>query len=468
MPKLKPKAAREVLWSRGNLLWKLHAGQKVIEKAYSLVGRKLFVGNCARRFGKTFWACNKAVEHAIRCKNLLPRIKYAAATRLDLEEFALPSFEAILADCPETFRPQFIASKSKYRFPHNGAEIQLLGLDKRPDGGRGNYCDLYIFEEAGFIKDLEYLYGSVVAPMMVRRPGAKIIMISTPPPTPAHPFQKFCEMAQSQDAYAELNIYANPLLTEKDIKEAHEECLDESQWLREYMCQFVVDMNKAIIPEWNEEYEKDIVRPDYFNHLHRYECMDLGVKIDLTAVLFGYYDPRMGDQGLLVIEDEAEISGPKMTTLGLRDLIREKEAKLWGDKNVYKRIADSDNPLLVQDLGSLHGLYFIPTNKEQLHAMVNELRVFIKRGRLRISPKCKKLIGCLKYGIWNNKRSGFDRSKLYGHFDHLAALVYMVRNLNQVDDPVPDLRPMNHDTMFIKPAKKGSKHSEVVKKLLNI
>lgn len=464
MPQISPIKAQQALYKRGILTWKLHKGQKVIEDAYNKYFRKLFVSNCARRFGKTFWTSLKAVECAISCKNPLPRVKFAAATRTDLKEFAIPAFEQILSDCPPEIAPQWKASDTKYVFPHNGAEIQLIGLDKRPDGGRGNYVDLYIFEEAGFIKNLSYLYGSVVAPMTLNRPGSRVIMASTPPSTPDHDFQAFCERAQKQNSYAELNIYQNPMLAEKEIEEAHAECLDESEWLREYMCQFVVDKNKAIIPEWNDDCARAIERPAYFDFLHKYVAMDLGVKIDLTAILFGFYNPKVRT---LYIEDEAEINGPAMTTIGLRDLVKKKERELWERALPYKRIADNDNRLLLQDLGYLHGLHFIPTGKDELHAMVNELRVFIKDGRLIIDPKCKKLLGCLRYGIWNDRRNSFKRSPLYGHYDHLAALVYLIRNLDQSSDPVPGIQ---HDeaVTFVKKKRTAKRLEESVKKLVNL
>lgn len=463
MPLLDRDDARQILWKRGNLRFKLHKGQLRIEDAFKAINRKLFVANCSRRYGKTFWALTKAVEWALSCKNDNPRIKYAAATKLDLKEFAIPAMEIILRDCPEELMPLYKATESKFVFP-NGAEIQLIGLDKRPDGGRGNYCDLYIFEEAGFIDKLPYLYGSVVLPMTLRRPGARIIMISTPPSTPAHPFQEFCERAQKQAAYIELNIFTNPMLTQAEIEEAKAECLDESEWLREYCCQFVVDSNRAIVPEFTDDLICDVLRPKYFDYLHKYTAMDLGVKIDLTALGFGYWEPKTK---LFILEDEAEINGPEMTTITLKDLILVKEKSLWGELRPHKRISDSDNPLLLQDLGNLHNLYFSATGKDELAAMVNELRVFVKAKKLRISPKCVKTIGCLRYGIWNTRRNGFDRSRLYGHFDHLAMLIYLVRNLDQISDPVPAILNPNPSKQLLRP-RKTSQISDILKKMFNI
>lgn len=466
MPKIKKEVARDIAWERGRLDWKLHKGQEVIEAAYKRVKKKLFVANCARRFGKTFWACIKAVEWALRCPNQWPRIKYASALRLDLKEFAIPAFELILLDCPDDLRPIWKSTESKYIFPHNGAEIQLVGLDKRPDGGRGNYCDLYIFEEAGQIDNLQYLYSSVVSPMTLRREGARIIMISTPSPTPAHPFGEFCERAIDQKAYIQLDIHQNPMLSKKEIDEARSECLTESDWLREYMCQHVVDENRAITPEWEMKYVQKIKRPEYFPFLHRYVGMDLGTKVDLTAVVFAYWDAA---EKFLYLEDERDITGPRMTTPDLADMIRETEKHLWkGYGEPYRRISDNDNPLLLQDLGYLHQMHFAATGKDDLHAMVNDLRRMIKAGKIIIHPRCKKTIGCLRAGIWDKNRKRFDRSAMYGHFDHLAALMYLVRNLNQEDNPIPQHRDIKASTHHKREMRERHKLAQQLKKMFNV
>jgi len=122
----------------------------------------------------------------------------------------------------------------------------------------------------------------------------------------------------------------------------------------------------------------------------------------------------------------------------LKDAILIKERENFGVSPVYRRVADNNNLLLLQDLGSLHGLHFNATDKSSLDAMVNEMRMFVGAGRLIVSPKCTMLLGCLKYGIFDDKRRAFARSTLYKHFDHLAALMYMIRNLDQATNPVPN------------------------------
>jgi hypothetical protein len=457
----------EEAWCRGLLTWKLHSGQEKVEAEYNKVNGKLFVANCARRFGKTYWACVKALEKAIRVENA--QIWYVSGFLNNLRKFVIPTFEQILADCPLEIAPEWKRTVKELHFK-NGSVIHLVGLDRNPDGIRGNYADLVVFEEAREISRLGYLYSSVVIPMTMYRDSARVVMISTPSDTPAHEFQEFCEKARMNDAYVKLTLYENPLVTQEMIEELKRE-LDDEAFQRECLCEFVVDANRAIIREWQDIFETDYERPIYFEHLHKYESMDIGVK-DLTAILFAYYDfPRAA----CVVEREADISGPSMTTDKVAALVSQVEGELWcdpippppmltssscGDEHpcarkrevkVYRRVADNNNPLLLNDLGQLHGLHFVPTGKDNLDAMVNELRWFISQGRLLVNPRCKKTIGAIKYGIWDKKRKSFAKSKVFGHFDHLAALIYLVRNLDQHTDPVPKGIGIKKETHHILP-----------------
>ena len=48
----------------------------------------------------------------------------------------------------------------------------------------------------------------------------------------------------------------------------------------------------------------------------------------------------------------------------------------------------------------------------------------------------------------------FGRSKKYGHYDHLAALVYLVRGIDTNTNPIPKLYKINEDTHWINPEMK--------------
>lgn len=434
------RRVREVLWRRGNLTHILHAGQIRVNNAFENATGQLRVLNIARQFGKSYWLVCKALE--VARKKPKARIRFGAAFLTDVREFILPAFERILQDCPEDIKPKWRSFDSKWIFP-NGAQIKIVGLDRNPNGMRGNSLDLIIIDEAGFVMNLLYLYRSVIIPATTHRPECLVILGSTPPATPAHPFVDFCQKAEMSGAYVKLTIFDNPMLGQEDFDRLAEEVggYGSTTWRREYLCEFVTDSDSAIVPEWDDKWIGEDVTDDLTPYWHRYEGMDLGVK-DQTACLFGYYNFR---QAYLYIEDELIISGPTMTTDTLVMQIKAKEKELWKGKEVHRRIADNNNILLLQDMALMHDLSFAATSKETLHTMVNEVRMWVASGRVRVNPRCKQTIGCLRYGIWDNKRVQFSRNATYGHFDALAALVYLIRNIDGHTNPVPAYYGLTQD-----------------------
>jgi hypothetical protein len=431
---------KQVLWTRGELSWKLHSAQQTLDRVYCDSVKQLFVGNCSRQWGKSYWAVTKAVETAI--KQPKSQIRYGAAFQTDLVDFIIPAFDKVLEDAPIGQRGRKVGNF--YVFP-NGSRIKLVGLDKNPNGLRGNTLDLIIIDECGFVSNLDYIYKSIIVPATLHRPNCKIIFISTPPSTPAHTFVDYVQKAEAEGSYVKLDIYTNPLITPDDIMRMADEMggVESTTFRRECLCEFVTDSDLAIIPEWNDKYVQDLERDEFYPYYHKYVGMDLGVK-DLTAMLYGYFDFK---RAALVIEDEGEMNGPSMNTLLLVGAIKAKERELWqNDKTPrdyndcpvpFRRVSDNNWPILIQDLSSIHSLTFIETSKDNLEAMINEVRLMVQAGQLVIHPRCKKLIGCLRYGVWDNKKKTFARSTVYGHFDHLAALIYLIRNLAKNSNPVP-------------------------------
>lgn len=456
------RQVKEELWLRGDLSYKYHSGQIIINNKFLGIKRQLFFAELSRQFGKSVWAVTKALEGAFKRRN--ERVKYGTAFLTDLQEFILPAFDFILEDCPEWLRPVWKSQKGKFVLPHNGSEIKLVGLDRKPNGMRGNKTGLIILDEAGFISRLNYLYKDVIVPATTHRPDCKIIMTTTPPESPAHEVMNFVQKAEMEKAYLKLTVYDNPLLDAEDIKRLIHESGGEhtSTWRREYLCEHVVDENLAIIAGWKDCFEVDLPRDEYYKYYQRYVQMDMGVE-DKTAILFGYYDFR---RAKYIIEDEVVMSGSLMNTRLIQAFIKKKELELWrgivlplGEFHqvtdslikqveqawevaaipVFRRIADNNNPLMLQDLSLLHGLHFVPTDKGRLQEMVNAVKIMVQNGDLLVNPRCIHTKGCLKWGIWDKNRKSFARSIVYGHFDALAALIYGIRNLDRQTNPIPPL-----------------------------
>lgn len=387
-----------------------------------------------------------AIELAIQKPGA--RVKYATAFLVDLTEFIIPNFNKVLEDCPLDLLPQYKVQSNKFIF-QNGSEIKLVGLDKHPNGLRGNAIDRIIIDEAGFVSQLTYLYKSVIIPATTHRPDCRIFMVSTPPSTPAHDFIDFVHKAEVEGGHVKLTIYDNPMVDEVTIARLMRESggAHSTTWKREYLCEHILDTNLAIIREWQDSYVQDIARDEYYPYYHKYNSMDLGTK-HFTAVVLGYYDFR---RAALVIEHDFVINGPELTTEILQLAIKDKEREAWGDVQPYRRISDNNNPLLLQDLSYIHKIHFIPTNKGTLEEMVNTVRLMVAQGKIIVHPRCVQLIGCLKYGVWDKRREKFAESKVYGHFDALASLVYLCRNLDKTTNPIPPDFQVDHSNEIMLP-----------------
>ena len=48
-------------------------------------------------------------------------------------------------------------------------------------------------------------------------------------------------------------------------------------------------------------------------------------------------------------------------------------------------------------------------------------------------------------------KDSFAKSKVYGHYDHTAALIYLIRNVDELTDPLPMLLGKDPNTHFIHP-----------------
>jgi len=352
----------------------------------------------------------------------------------------------ILDDCPRELMPTFRVQDNKYIF-NNGSEIHIAGCDNgNAENLRGHESDLNLIDEAGFIDDLEYVLKDILMPQTLTT-GGRTIVSSTPPRTPAHYFERLCREAQANNYYSLFTVYDNTSIDAEVIDIYCNEAggIESTTWKREYLCEFVVDEMIVVVPEWNQEYIGEIELDAWRMFYGNYVAMDIGGR-HKTAVLYGYYDFK---KSILQVLDESIFTGQDTTTELIALTIIEKENQLFPNMAEPRRIADNNNVILLQDLTLMHGVSFAPTNKDTLIAMVNELRVFVGNGRLRVRETCKELIGCLATAIWNKQRTQFDISDLYGHFDALAALIYMVRNLDQYTNPIPATNTALPETHFI-------------------
>lgn len=437
--KLSVEAAQELLWHKGVLHWLLKPVQKDLYQSYVDCKNKIIVWNCSRRLGKSYSLCIIALETCLKKPNSL--VKYCCAKQKDAKSIIRPLIREIIETCPEELKPTYKTQENCWLFP-NGSRIELNGLDGgRAESIRGGSADLGIIDEAGLVDDLPYIITSIILPTTATTKG-KIILASTPPKSPIHPFiTRYLNKARIEGNLVTKTIYDNPNIDKEELEKLIEESGGEESidFRREYLCHVIKDENYAIIPEFDAELKAAIVKewpkkPFYDG----YVAMDLGLK-DLTVALFAWYDFTASK---LIIENELVLNGQKFNTNVLAEGIRQKEDATFTDtltgelKEPYIRVSDN-NLIVIKDLWDLHGLRFLPTRKDEADAALNKMRIMLKNEEIIIHPRCITLITHLEAGIWNKAKTSFDRSADNGHFDAIDSLKYLVRNVQTTHNPYP-------------------------------
>lgn len=468
-PTVSRKEAVNRLWELGILHWKLDPNQLGIYKQIDMSKSKTHVLSASRRMGKSFMLTLMSVEKCMQKPNTV--VKYVAPEGKMIKRDIRLIMREILKDCPRELKPKFNSQDNIYFF-QNGSELQLAGSDNgNADGLRGGTAALCVVDEAGFANDLDYLIKSILLPTTLTTKG-KIILASTPPREAGHEFTTIAQAARERGTLIERTVYDNPRISPEDLEAIIAEYpggKDDIQFKREYECVFLVSEKDAVVPEFTKELEQEIVqevnRPAFYDS---YLGMDIGFR-DLTVGILAYWDFR---EARLVIEDTFSLNGSAMTTDRLASIIKEKEEATWMDpvtltpNPVYLRVSDN-NLILINDLYKLHGINVVPTKKDNFEAALNNVRLWLQQKKIIIHPRNKELLAHLRNATWNKARTDFARSSVFGHFDFVAALVYLVRNINTKRNPYPpgyDFKHIDEDSRLYRTSKNAQENS--VKNLL--
>jgi len=405
--------------------------QEMFKSFYSYSGGLKYVIHCSRRLGKTYLLCVLSVITAISKSNA--NVRYASVTQKSVKKMIHPIMKKVFANLPPDYKGKWNGQEGAYIFK-NGSMIHVAGVNNgHADDLRGTEADLCVVDEGSFIDSLDYLVESVLTPQLITTNG-KLIMASSSPLSPAHQFASYIHQAKANGFYVSYDINQggySQATVDLFLKESGGPKSTTAR--REYFNELIVDSEMAIIPEWSHRFVQTIQPDEFRKFYHNYSSADWGVR-DKTAILWAYYDFK---KAKLIIEDEFTVSGEETTTRLIATTVKEKELTL-GYSKLYRRPADNNNLLVLQDMSNDYDLHYSPTNKETLAAMVNEVRLMVQDGRIIVHPRCKQLIGCLEFGVYQDqKRKEFGRSKEFGHYDALASLIYLVRNLDTQTNPIP-------------------------------
>lgn len=454
-----PAQDANILWRAGKLKYKLHKGQQEIydqfraweeasfqarEKGIILEGLypRVYVMDCARRFGKDVLGIDISLENCLREPGGV--FTYACAFQKDIQEIVLPLFHQIVQDCPAYIRPVFRTAhqgQSAAIHFHNKAILRLVGIDRNPDGLRGRYSNGVFISEAGFTDSLKDVIVSILMPQLQGRPKATIVLNSTPPVIPGHPYDDlFVPDAQKRRAYALRTIDDNPLLSDSEREEFIMAAggRESETCQREYFCKRVRSETRVVIPEFDEG--RHVVASPLPSYAHCYTVLDPAIQ-DLCAIAFAYFDFERAK--LVVRGDWAKRNA---NTNEVAKVIREREDFLWSGlkywdsdrfkPNPFQRFSDID-ARLIADLNSIHDMKVGPVAKDDKLAQIHSLRNAFQMGKIEIHPECEATIDHLLKAVWNKTRTSYERTDVHGHFDLVDVLIYLWRSFNRNLNPFP-------------------------------
>jgi hypothetical protein len=379
----------------------------------------LIVPNTSRRFGKSTVCVTYCVEQALRAKR---HVRYATAFLSDLESFIEPIFASVLENCPGDTRPEWMASKKVWKF-RNGSTIKLIGIDKNPNGLRGNNLDILIVDEAAFIQNLEYLYKSVIIPATMKR-DFKLVFPSTPPRSPEHYWSReLIPKAKANGTYLELTIDSITDLPPEEKQRLIDEVggINSSTAQREFYCKVVVDETRAVAPSFR--LERHVATVDY-QYIKWDYVGDSGGLRDRTSILQVGYSHLLDK---VIIRSELTCD-PNTPTPVLADKFRS-----WSGTDTF--ILDAHGQTRV-DLAALNLKVSMPV-KDDFTAGIQMMNAAFHNDNVIIDPSCTLLIASLTSGLLTADRKDYERTERLGHCDSIAALIYALRHV----DKQVDLRP---------------------------
>lgn len=428
----------------------------------------------AKRWGKTSWILWVKDEDARVRPN--SRIRIATAAQNDIKEIVDQVAQMCFESCPLDMQPVYQGSRGAlgegFYYPHNGSFISLVGLNMRPNAGRGRRSDGDVISEAAFVSKLQYVVENVYLHSYQNVDHARLILESSAPVERETAWETvFLPDFTARGAYFTATIDDNPRLTQPKrlLYIAQMGGKHTVKCQREFYNVICADPETVVIPEFREhEHVQDVETPRF---AHGYVAADPGQR-DLFGLLWGHWD--FARARLVVTKDWAERGA---LTKDVMKVMRAAEEELWGTTredlddrkgwdqfspeaadrvtywdgreckpNPYARTCDDGGAgMFLNDLSNEYGMEITPTNKaDSKEARLSAVRDAFANGQIVVHPRCTKLISHLKACRWNKRRTDFERTTTHGHFDLVDALVYLWRIVTPGINPNPPRRAQGH------------------------
>lgn len=442
--------ARAKLWELGVIApWYLFDFQYPIYEFMRLT-RDPFC-EMTRRFGKTTTTLVREQEDLRQAEGWITL--WCEPWKEQARNIVIREMERIQESCPTRLKAKFYRTDSFFEVPQTGSRIYLVGVNEdKGEAARGRTANRIVLDEHGSYREAEYIENEVFRPMLLTT-GGEMVKIGTPPDDLGHFYYTAKAQAVQEGRFIQRTIDHVTTISDEEkgrfilaMGGANSPAVR-----RELYCEPVSDPERLVIPEYNpslHDVEDDYERPPFYDG---YVGIDLGLS-DCNAGLFAYVDFLKRE---LVIDSEYVANGKNTAELVSAFRVQEKLsfgtetcrcdlfAPVVGPKlclqhgpQPWLRVGDNEAQQLY-DMQSLHGYTVVATRKDDKLAALNELRLLFGEGRIKIKKRCESLRYQLKVGLWNERRTDFQRGDKTGHLDAIDALIYLARNVNWTRNPYP-------------------------------
>lgn len=462
-------AAAHYMWQREkDLSYKLDNLQIRIHEIVNSVKAKKVCILSSRQIGKSYWDCCFSLQFLVLFPNKIARI--VAPTLKQAGDIVQDNLARIILDAP----PGFITNrKTDYRWElSNGSSLRLGALERaNVDGNRGGNASLVIYEECGFVKQEDFIYGvnSVLGPQLLRSKGIELY-VSSPSEDPDHPLhtQVLPECESLGTAFV-FTVFDSPSITRDMVAEAMRrsgcvfdmDFIDGVYQLKYINAQTVNELaskrNVFLSEAFRREYLAEIIRPATLMVIPGYNpaihvspfrmpincvwsiTVDWGGVRDLTVALLHTYD-YLTDTDL--IWDEKMWPANTSTDIIYNGLQEWEEAY-----PVQTRWGDVPGQLQV-DLASQYDYQINLPQKSDWKASVNNMSARFSTNKILIHTRCTFTQKSCRAGMFNKNRTDFERTPDLGHCDALAALMYAIRSQDR-SNPYEKSVPSRDHVFFL-------------------
>jgi len=289
-----------------------------------------------KRFGKTsamLWIAHEIAVWFFKTYGRACMMRYTSAFQKTIDEIVGSVMPQCFRTAPDSCAPHYHGKRGVRPAglywpadgPTGGARLALSGLDRNPDGLRGQGNDFDFLSEAAFVDKLDYTIRNVLIHQYQQRPWARMIVETSAPEDIDTDWELIVlPDAKTRGAHFAATIDDNPRLTqrEKDFFISMAGGMSSPNCLREYYN--VIAGNPALkaFPEFDvTKHVREFERPEY---AYGIVAADPGMT-HLFGLVFAEYD--FDHDKLLILDSWAQSNAGSMKVAAV---CAAREFALWG------------------------------------------------------------------------------------------------------------------------------------------